>query len=93
MTHLTEYTAVRRNDTLDSAHRAVGIVCKIHCRFAVKVNILSSNLTVFDELCDNLIACYKTSFAVRDRYVVNLAHLAVHKPRRLVGANLSKSKL
>ena len=30
---------------------------------------------------------------MRDRYVVNLAHLAMHKPRWLVGANLSKSKL
>ena len=47
MTHLTEYSSVRRGYALDRLKGAVRIESDVHGGLSVFVNVLRCNLTVF----------------------------------------------
>ena len=55
MSHLTEYTTIRRADALDGKGRIVGIEVDIAGRIAGEINILCSDLSVFRQFVDDCI--------------------------------------
>ena len=78
--HLTENSSVGRCNTFYCIVRVVGIEVNISRRLAVKVNILRSNLSVFNKLLDKLFGSYKSTFAVGNRNVNNITDVYVLKP-------------
>ena len=54
MAHLAKDAAVRAGDALDGQHRAVRVVTHVHRRAAGQVHILRCDLTIFDQLVQQL---------------------------------------
>ena len=61
MAHLAQNTAIGRGNALNGPVGAVGVEMDIHGGFAGKVNILRSNLTIFNKLLDKLFGSYKSA--------------------------------
>ena len=93
MTHLTEDSAVRRDDAFDSVHGAVRVERNVHSGVAAEVNVLSSHLTVRDKLLYYALRSYEAALAMGYRNIVDIADVAAAEPRGLVGADTSQGKL
>ena len=87
VSHLTEYTAVRRGDTLDSTDRAVGVEVDVCGSLAVKVYILCSDLSVFSQLLDKLSGGEELTFTVRDGNIYDVTHIHSAQPGRFNGSD------
>ena len=85
MSHLTENPSIRTCNTLDSHVRTIDIPLFIHRRIACLVDVAGCHLTVCKEFLQPLLVCYKTTFTMRRRVRVNLAHLCLCQPWRFIG--------
>lgn len=80
VTHLTEDSAVRRDDAFDSVHGAVRVECNVHSGVAAEVNVLSSHLTVRDKLLYYALRSYEAALAMGYRNIVDIADVAAAEP-------------
>ncbi len=64
VTHFAEYSSVRGGNSFNCFNRSVRIIFYIHCRSAVKVYVLSSNLTVISKLNNKRLRSNKTAFTM-----------------------------
>lgn len=80
--HFAEDASAGAGDALDGSERSVGVVGDVHGGHAVFVAILGGDLAGGGEFGDDFRAGVEAALAVRERDGVNVAGLAVRKPRR-----------
>ena len=93
MTHLTEYAAVGRGDTLDRKRGTVGVIVDIVGSVAVEVNVLGSDLSARDKRLYGRLVCQELTLTVGDRNVINVANVGEREPGRHIGRDTSSYDL
>ena len=87
MTHFTEYSAIRRGNTLDCKDRTIGIKANIRSSLTFQIHILGGDLTVGDQLPCKILRSIEATLTVGNGHIVNIPHLGIGQPRRIVACH------